>query len=249
MSYHAYSIVFLFISTQGTISSSEQQLAKVFEDDFIVPHLLPIAPPELSPIIYKPGLIILTGKPYFPYQIQELPDITWNYKDETYYTIVILGAFQRQGENTTPKDSRNSDKITVSPPEQWWHQWVKVNVFENCIDSTGTDLKRFSQSEMLQPNSTHRVLQVFAIYQQKEKIELNLEVDPPNKLLQQHFTPLSNFENNFPGTVLLSGNFFHMIEKFELKSGIREDLFDPKALKLKKTVESAQRANNRYFGL
>ena len=54
----------------------------------------------------------------------------------------------------------NSTKNTTSikteddylPPEDWWYRWVVVNVEENDVDS-GTVVKPFSSSAVLQPNS------------------------------------------------------------------------------------------------
>ncbi|XP_065207353.1 putative odorant-binding protein A5 isoform X3 [Planococcus citri] len=82
--YHLCILIFVKFNTvkvQGENTISE------FTDHLIVPHLFPTPPKEICSVIYEPGLIILTGKPYFPYQIQGLPEIIWNHKEETFYTV------------------------------------------------------------------------------------------------------------------------------------------------------------------
>ncbi|XP_065207352.1 uncharacterized protein LOC135836445 isoform X2 [Planococcus citri] len=210
--YHLCILIFVkFNTVKGENTISE------FTDHLIVPHLFPTPPKEICSVIYEPGLIILTGKPYFPYQIQGLPEIIWNHKEETFYTVMILGAFQRKAEYAITTAPVFENETNISPPEQWWHEWVKVNVFENDLSSSGTVLQPFLESSVPQPHThnTHDIIHIFAVYEQSK--ELEFVSDDGNTTLQallfKYFTPISNFKHYFNESIFLAGNFFYAVPK------------------------------------
>ncbi|XP_065207389.1 protein D1-like [Planococcus citri] len=189
--------------------------AKIFEEHQIVPHLLPSNPEELCTVIYEPNLIIATGQPYYMYQVQGIPQIIWDFSVEKYYTVIILGAIQneiRYPSTTAPELKNETDGI--KPPVQSWHHLVISDIRKNNVQS-GTIIQSLNVNHGIQPNETHKLVYVFAVYEQPKK--LNLQVDngdnSPNKLLERYFTPLSNYVQNFKDSILISANFFYAVRK------------------------------------
>ncbi|XP_065207349.1 putative odorant-binding protein A5 [Planococcus citri] len=184
----------------------------IFESNLIVPALLPSVPKEICSVLYEPGLIIVPGQFYFPYQIQGLPEISWNYKDDKFYSIIVLGAFNK---NPHPQNSTDDlHKERVIPPENSWLQWVIVNVRKNNLNS-GTVLQPFVNTSNFEPNGTHKIVQTFAVFEQFEKCDLKLDDEnySAQTLLERHFAPLSNFINSFGENFLLAGDFFYITLK------------------------------------
>ncbi|XP_065207386.1 putative odorant-binding protein A5 [Planococcus citri] len=191
-------------------------LSTIFEDNLIVPHLLPNNPEELCTIIYEPNLIISTAQPYYVYQIQGLPEIEWDSKSEKYYTVVVLGAIQKEVQRpTTVSVLENDTNYTLQCPVQWWHHWVIVDVRKNDL-KTGTIIQPFTvNSNVPQPNDTHKLVFAFAVYEQPKKLKLQVDdnENSPKALLERYFTPLSKYVESFKETVLIAGNYFYAVFK------------------------------------
>ncbi|XP_065207388.1 uncharacterized protein LOC135836462 [Planococcus citri] len=218
--YYLYGLVLLILPiVEGQSNENEPDLdrlfASVFENRLIVPHILPSLPKEICTVIYNPGLFIITGKPYFPYQLQSLPEVLWNYRDGKYHTLVMLGAIQKCNETESwSSSSSGKNDSSIGLPEQWWFEWVKVDIYQDRLNRAGVDLQPFLNTT-LQPNSTHRIIYTFAVYEQREKFRFKLDDkdNSPEKIIQRHFTPLSNFEKTFQECALSAGNYFYVLPK------------------------------------
>lgn len=69
---------------------------------------------------------------------------------------MIPGAIQKQIQHsyTTVSVLKNDTDGTLSPPEQYWHHWVVVNVRKNNLNS-GTIIQPFNVNWNVQPNSKY----------------------------------------------------------------------------------------------
>ncbi|XP_065207384.1 uncharacterized protein LOC135836459 [Planococcus citri] len=229
----------ILLST-SSFAIENESITQIFQEHLIVPHLLPSNPEDFCPVIYKPGLIISTGKFYFPYQIEDVPEISWDFKCDKFYTVIAIEAIQRQNlkvttttenvrflgalkkvyensstDNSTEKITKENDNL---PPEHWWYKWVITDVDENDINS-GVTLQPFSSTNIFQPNDTHQLICVFAVFEQSQRFELKIDdkENSPDLLLRSNFTPLSNFAQNFHGkNTLIRGNFFYVVPQPEI---------------------------------
>lgn len=151
-------------SQQDKNHATEYNGESIFETKLIVPHLMPSNPKETCSVIYGPGLIVVPGQFYFPYQIQGMPEISWDYKSEKYYTVVIHGALEK-----VPSHQNNTNKLQKQesiPPENSWHQCVMVNVRKNNMGS-GTIVQPYINTQNNEPNGRGISLNMYLLLQKK----------------------------------------------------------------------------------
>lgn len=60
------------------------------EEHGIIPDAISIAPKETAKVTFTGSVTVNLGNELKPIQVRDIPDVTWNADDETFYTLCLI---------------------------------------------------------------------------------------------------------------------------------------------------------------
>ncbi|XP_065203017.1 protein D3-like [Planococcus citri] len=161
-------IIFSILINFKTTCSDSDFIQRMTEAQ-IIPLITPRAPKHEIDIYYPiEGVFtkINAGDILDEYFVQKQPELTWSFREKTYYTLCMIGM--------TPNDldvefSGSSQAETSERPlMQQWEQWLVINIPGLHINE-GNELAAYEPLPLPLENATD--CYIFLIYEQTEKFE------------------------------------------------------------------------------
>ncbi|XP_041969058.1 protein D3-like [Aricia agestis] len=148
------SILFAVLVANGPVVwAVETSPVQAFQDNGVVPDVIPKAPVAFVSIKYPSGVEVRNGNELTPTQVKDAPSmISWDVSPNSFYTIAL----------TDPDAPSRAE-----PKAREWHHWLVGNIPGNDVAS-GETLSAYIGSGPPQGSGLHRY--VFLVYKQPGKL-------------------------------------------------------------------------------
>lgn len=124
------------------------------EEDEVIPDVIDQPPETLAIVIYPNNKEVILGHELTPTDVIQPPEINWDAKNSTYYTLAMVDP---------DAPSR------IEPTYREIIHWLVINIVENDL-STGEEIFEYVGSRPPLGTGYHRYVQL--IYKQEEKFEI-----------------------------------------------------------------------------
>ncbi|XKL62196.1 hypothetical protein PGB90_002029 [Kerria lacca] len=179
------SIVFTQLQAKGISSTMNK-----FEEEKIVPDVIPVAPKEILKVTYSGGLEVNLGNELTPTQVKDKPSVKFNGNPNSFYTLCM----------TDPDaPSRKNPKFRE------WHHWLVGNIPGFEIEK-GETLSEYIGSGPPPDTGLHRY--VFLVYQQPGKLTFTEPRLTNRSGDNRGLFKISKFAENYKLGNPIAGNFY-----------------------------------------
>ena len=159
------------------------------EQHQVVPDVIKVAPKAVATVKYPSGVAATEGNVLTPTQVKDIPKITWDAKEGTFYTVCM-----------TDPDAPSRKE----PTYREWHHWLVGNVPGAKVED-GETLSEYVGSGPPPDTGLHRY--VFLVYEQNGKLSFdeprltNRSVDNRGGFSIQKFSEKYNLGNPVAGNL------------------------------------------------
>ncbi|XKL61067.1 hypothetical protein PGB90_008124 [Kerria lacca] len=161
-----------------------------FEEEQIVPDVIPVVPKEILEVTYSDGLKVNLGNELTPTQVKDKPSVKFNSNPDSFYTLCM----------TDPDaPSRKSPKFRE------WHHWLVGNIPGSEIEK-GETLSEYIGSGPPPDTGLHRY--VFLVYQQPGKLTFTEPRLTNRSGDNRGLFKISKFVENYKLGNPIAGNFY-----------------------------------------